>query len=117
MTTLEELSQNALDQDLPLTPDFYARMHAEAERHGALRLRRRRTHFRLRLLSGIAAGIIAIVGAAWMLPQGNTITSETLTVGLMTLASTPDFTPPSADLAECLLAFQEYPGEWRDGVQ
>ena len=112
--TLEELSQNALDHDLPLSPAFYARMHAEAERHAAVRLRRRRTRFRMRLLSGIAAGLVAVAGTVLALPRGERMTSEKLTVGLMTLASSSDFTPPSNDLAECLLAFQEHPGygEW-----
>jgi len=116
MIPLEQLSQNALDQDLPLTPAFYARMHAEAERHAALRFRRRRVYVRLRILSGVAAGIVAIAGALWMRIGSAPMTSETITVGLMTLASAPDFTPPSTDLAECLLAFQEYPG-WGSGTQ
>jgi len=108
--TLETLSQNALDQDVPLSADFYARMHAEAERHAELRLRRRRHIFRLRLLSGVAAGLVAMFGVTLaLLPRHETMTSEKLTVGLMTLMSYPDFAPSNADFAESLLTFQELP--------
>ena len=111
--TLETLSQNALDHDVPLSTDFYARMHAEAERHAALRLRRRRRTFRLRLLSGIAAGLAVMFGMTLtLLPRHDTMTSEKLTVGLMTLMSYPDFAPSDADFAESLLAFQELPEQF-----
>ena len=111
--TLETLSQNALDQDVPLSADFYARMHSEAERYAALRLRRHRRAFRLRLLSGVAAGIVVMLGVTLaLLPKNEPMTSEKLTVGIMNLMSYPDFVLSDADFAESLLAFQELPEQF-----